>query len=274
VHSPHQAKKELIKRFKAKPPVGGHRDPTYAAMIASLDESIGRILETLDELGLAENTLVIFSSDNGGVGGYESIGLTNKEGVTDNAPLKGGKGTLAEGGVRVPHIFRWKGTIEPGRTDATPITSVDLFPTLSELASADAPPDYALDGVSYAGLLTGERQSLDRDAIYWHFPGYLGAGEKQWRTLPVGVVRSGDWKLLEFFEDGRLELYNLKDDIGEQRNLADEEPEKVREMHDRLVAWRESVGARMLTANTAKDDAERPRDKAKKRQRKRERRAA
>jgi arylsulfatase A-like enzyme len=262
-----------VKRFKGKPAAGGHRDPKYAAMIASLDESVGRILATLDKLGLVENTLVIFSSDNGGVGGYRRVGL-DKDGITDNAPLKGGKGTFAEGGVRVPHIVRWKGTIDPGQKNSTPINSVDLYPTLVELAGADAPADYTLDGVSYVPLLTGERQSLDRDAIYWHFPGYLGASTNQWRTTPVGSVRSGDWKLMEYFEDGRLELYNLKDDIGEHHNLAEEEPAKTQALHDKLVAWRESVGARMPKANNAQDDSQRPRDKAKKRQLKKDKRAA
>ncbi|HEY3393644.1 MAG TPA: sulfatase, partial [Lacipirellulaceae bacterium] len=253
VHAPHQAKQAFVKKFQTKPPAGGHRDPTYAAMIASLDESVGRVLQALDELGLAENTLVIFSSDNGGVGGYRSAGLA-KDGITDNAPLKGGKGTLAEGGIRVPYIFRWTGVIKLGRTDATPINSVDLYPTLVELTSAQLPADHPLDGVSYAPLLTGAKQSLDRDAIYWHFPGYLGAGRNMWRTTPCGAVRSGDWKLMEFFEDGRLELYNLKDDIAEQRNLAAQQPETTREMHDKLLAWRNGIGAAMPTSNTPSDD--------------------
>jgi arylsulfatase A-like enzyme len=120
VHSPHQAKKKLIEKFQDKPAAGGHHDPTYAAMIASVDESVGRIMETLEKNGLTDNTLVIFSSDNGGVGGYASIGLKYKDGITDNAPLKGGKGCFYEGGTRVPFIFRWKGTIAPGQTAATP----------------------------------------------------------------------------------------------------------------------------------------------------------
>jgi arylsulfatase A-like enzyme len=266
VHSPHQAKKELMKRFRQKPPAGGHRDPTYAAMIASVDQSVGRVLAKLDELGLAENTLVIFSSDNGGVGGYRRAGLA-KDGITDNAPLKGGKGTLWEGGVRVPYIFRWKGTIATGRTEDTPIISVDLYPTLVELAGATTPADQPLDGESYAGLLTGQKQTLDRDAIYWHFPGYLGAGANQWRTTPVGAIRSGEWKLLEFFEDGRLELFNLGQDIGEQRNVALHEPEKTRELHEKLVAWRERVAAPMPTANVPQDDSDRPRKKIRQRKR-------
>jgi arylsulfatase A-like enzyme len=249
VHAPHQAKQELIEHFKDKPPVGGHKSPAYAAMIKSIDESVGRVVATLDKLGLTENTLVIFSSDNGGVGGYESAGVHIK-GVTDNAPLKGGKGTLYEGGVRIPYIFYWKGKIAAGMKNATPINSVDLYPTLLEIAGAERPRGYSLDGLSYASLLTGDKKKLDRDAIFWHFPGYLGAAGDQWRTTPGASVRSGDWKLIEYFEDGRQELYNLQNDIGEKHNLAKENPKKVKELHARLAAWQQSVGAKMPTKNT------------------------
>ena len=273
VHSPHQAKKPLINKFKGKEPAGGHKDPTYAAMIASVDESVGRIMETLDKLGLAENTLVIYSSDNGGVGGYERAGL-QKGGVTDNAPLKGGKGMLYEGGVRVPYIFRWKGKIDPGQTNDTPILGVDLYPSLVELAAAELPAAYKLDGVSYVPLLTGEQKALERDAIMWHFPGYLGAGADQWRTTPVSSVRAGDWKLLEFLEDGRQELYNLKDDIGEEHNLAAENPEKVKELHETILAWRDEVGAKMPTKNTEKGaQAAKKRTPQERKERKRARKA-
>jgi arylsulfatase A-like enzyme len=254
VHSPHQAKPERIASFRTKPPVGGHRSAVYAAMIASIDDSVGRVVQSLDALGLAENTLVIFSSDNGGVGGYESAGLSTK-GITDNAPLKGGKGMLYEGGIRVPYIFRWLGTIAPGQTNATPINSVDLYPTLVDLAEAQPPADYPLDGVSYAALLTGAATSLARDAIYWHFPGYLGAGSKQWRTTPAGAVRTGHWKLIEFFENGRLELYNLREDPGERHNLAGREPTRTNQLHDVLAAWRKRIGAPMPTANAALERA-------------------
>lgn len=261
VHSPFQAKEELIAKFRDKPAAGGHHDPTYAAMIASVDESVGRIVAKLEELGLEDDTLVIFTSDNGGVGGYDDLGLTKKMGVTDNEPLKGGKGTLYEGGVRVPYIFRWQGAVKPGQTEATPINSVDLYPTLLELAGSDAPVDYPLDGVSYAQLLK-DGKPLEREALFWHFPGYLGAtgnaSDDRWRTTPAGAIRVGDWKLIEFFEDGRLELYNLKDDIGEKKNLATAEPEKARELHERLKAWRTEINAPMPQANEVSADADQP----------------
>jgi arylsulfatase A-like enzyme len=258
VHSPHQAKKPLIKHFKDKPGVGDQKNPTYAAMIASVDESVGRVLAKLDELGLSENTLVIFSSDNGGVGGYRRAGL-DKDGVTDNVPLKGGKGMFYEGGVRVPYVFFWKGMIEPGQVNETPIISIDLYPTLCEIAHAKLPADYPLDGVSYAKLLTGEQKTLEREDLFWHFPGYLGAGKGKWRTTPVGAVRSGDWKLLQWFEDGHEELYNLKDDISEEHNLIDKEAAVAKELHDKLAAWRQSIDAKMPTPHTpSSDKADKP----------------
>ncbi len=248
VHSPHEAKPEMIARFKEKAAAGGHRDPTYAAMIASVDESVGRVLAKLDELKLTENTLVIFSSDNGGVGGYAAAGVPKAGGITDNAPLRGGKGMLYEGGVRVPYVFAWKGKIQPGVTCREPILSVDLYPTLLELAGAKPPPDYPLDGTSYVSLLKSDGSAkLSREAIYWHFPGYLGAGADAWRTTPAGAIRVGDYKLLEFFEDGRLELYHLRDDLGQKNDLAKSQPDKVKELHEKLVAWRTSINAPLPT---------------------------
>lgn len=267
VHSPHQAKPELIARFKAKPAAGGHHDPTYAAMIASVDESVGRIVALLGELKLADNTLVLFSSDNGGVGGYARAGIAKAGGITDNAPLRGGKGMLYEGGIRVPYIARWPGKTTPGSVCTQPINSVDLYPTLLEVAAAQPPANQPLDGTSYVRLLTsGGKGTLDRPALYWHFPGYLGAGADSWRTTPAGAIRAGDWKLLEFFEDGRLELYNLQDDIGEQRNLASQMPDKVKELHGKLVAWRQEVKAPLPTPRkpSAESKTEKTRKKAKK----------
>lgn len=248
VHAPKEAKPELIERFKAKPPVGGHHDPVYAAMIASVDESVGRIMATLDELKLADNTLVIFSSDNGGVGGYVREGVKDAgKDTTDNAPLRGGKGMLYDGGVRVPFIFRFPGKIQPGTTSDTPIISVDLLPTFVELAGAKT-PDQPLDGVSLVAHLHGK--SLERDAIFWHFPGYLGAGGlDKWRTKPVGAIRSGNYKLLEWYEDGKLELYNLKTDIGQKDNLSEKDPELAKSLRAKHAAWREATGAAMPTKN-------------------------
>jgi arylsulfatase A-like enzyme len=270
VHSPYQAKKELIERFQAKPPAGGHHNPVYAAMIASVDESVGRILALLQELKLDERTLVVFSSDNGGVGGYARAGIRRAgTGTTDNAPLRGGKGMLYEGGVRVPYIFRWPGQIQSGTTCSEPINSVDLYPTLLEVAGARAPANYPLDGLSYLPLLKGAgKGGLERAGIYWHFPGYLGAGADDWRTTPAGAVRAGDWKLQEFFEDGRIELYNLREDIGEQRDLASSMPDKTRQLHQQLIAWREQIDAPMPRPRTS-EDAQKPKGKAGKKKKKR-----
>ncbi|MBX3411399.1 MAG: sulfatase [Pirellulales bacterium] len=250
VHGPHEAKKDEIAHFRGKPAAGGHSSPVYAAMISSLDKSVGRVRATLEELGLTDNTIVIFSSDNGGVGGYVRAGVKKAGDITDNAPLRGGKGMLYEGGIRVPYIYSWPGHIGPGTTNATPINSVDLYPTLLALAGVREPEDYTLDGTSYADLLLGKASdAAPRKPLFWHFPGYLGAGQDSWRTLPVSVVREGDWKLMEFLEDGRLELYRLNDDVSEAHDLAKDEPERVRELHQMLVAWREAIGAPMPTSN-------------------------
>ncbi|MCS7236929.1 MAG: sulfatase [Thermoguttaceae bacterium] len=249
VHSPYDAKEELVKHFRGKAPVGGHYDPVYAAMIASLDESVGRVVETIDQLGLGEKTLIIFTSDNGGVGGYGREGIAARD-VTDNAPLRGGKGMLYEGGIRVPFIFRWKGVIPAGRICHQLIHSVDFFPTFIALAGVPVPPNYPLDGLNILPLLVDPgRSDWPERALFWHFPGYLGAGKNTWRTTPVGVIRKGPWKLMEFFEDGRLELYNLAEDVGERENLAAKLPEKVADLHAELLAWRKRVGAPMPTPN-------------------------
>lgn len=249
VHSPHDAKPEWIKKFLDQKPVGGHHDPVYAAMIASVDESVGRVMQTLEDLGLSEKTIVVFVSDNGGVGGYTREGLKNGDkDITDNAPLRSGKGSLYEGGTRVPLIVRWPRVVQPGSEVTTPTIHVDLYPTLLELAAAPKPAQ-ALDGVSLVPLLRDPKKDLGREAIYQHFPGYLGAGANSWRTTPVSTIQAGDWKLLEFLEDGRLELYNLRDDLGEKKNLARTMPDKTREMHGKLLAWRQAIQAPMPTPN-------------------------
>ena len=219
-------------------------------MIASVDESVGRVMAVLDELKLADNTVVIFASDNGGVGGYEREGIKKAGDITDNAPLRSGKGSLYEGGIRVPLIVRWPGVTKPAGTCDVPTIHVDLFPTFLELADAKAPENQPLDGESLVPLFRDASAALKRDAIYQHFPGYLGAGAGMWRTLPVALVQSGEWKLMEFMEDKRLELYNLKEDISESQNLATQNSEKAKELLTKLHAWQQAVQAPMPTPNT------------------------
>ncbi len=241
VHTPLQAPKDLVEHWKKQPPAGGQKNPTYAAMVETLDKSVERIVSKIDQMGLRENTCIIFISDNGGL-----------VPVTSNSPLRGGKGMLYEGGIRVPMIVRWPGMVPAGVTDETPTMGADLYATIAELAGAKLDRTQPLDGVSMASLFA-QRKPLDERPLFWHFPCYLqGAdpdnNDKSFRTRPCGAVRQGDWKLIEFFEDSRLELYNLKDDIGEKKNLALQMPDKVREMHDKLVNWRKDVGAKMPTA--------------------------
>ena len=242
-HGPLQVPDARAAKYRTKPPANGHDNAAYAAMIESLDRSVGRILHTLAHLGLAENTLVIFTSDNGGHGGYHSIGLA-ENGFTDNAPLKGGKGSFYEGGIRVPLLVRWPGRIPPGSASTEPVTSLDVYPTLLDAAGIPPPDDYVLDGRSLLPVLTGTDATLDRDALYWHFPGYLQAYEPgHWRTTPVSVIRAGPWKLLTFYEDDRLELYHLGDDLSERHNLADERPVKRRQLHQQLTRWLDAMDA-------------------------------
>ena len=252
VHIPLQARQDDVATYKAKAAAmpepktlvwgqeGGHKlrqvqnHPVYAAMIKPVDESVGRIMKTLADLGLDRDTVVIFFSDNGG--------LSTSEGhPTSNLPLRAGKGWLYEGGIREPMIVRWPGVTRPGSTCGTPVISDDFYPTMLEMAGLPLRPTQHRDGTSIVPLLKGE-QTLRRDAIYWHYPHYSNQGGR-----PGGAVRAGDWKLIEHYEDGSLELYNLADDIGEKKNLAPEMPEKAKELQKMLAAWRTRVGAQMPT---------------------------
>lgn len=236
VHTPIQAPEDRAARFAKKQPVGGHKNPKYAAMVEAVDMSVGRIMKTLDKLKLTDNTLIIFTSDNGGHGQ-----------VTKNAPLRGAKGMLYEGGVRVPMIVRYPGVAPAGTECNTPIVSTDFYPTFLEIAGAKAPDGYKLDGESIAPLIRDPRKAkLQRNAITWHFPGYLQAyGPGNWRTTPAGAIRAGDYKLIEFFETDTIELYNLADDISESNNLAKSKPDIAARLHGQLKAWRQSVNAPM-----------------------------
>lgn len=243
VHVPLQAPDARVEPFENKKPADGHNNATYAAMIKSVDRGVGRVMNTLDSLGLSDNTLLIFYSDNGGLGGYRSIGLS-KNGITDNAPLKGGKGSFYEGGIRVPLIVRWPDVVAPGTKTREPISSIDFYPTLLQVAGIDRPDDYPLSGTSLIPLFRDAEAELEREHLFWHFPGYLQAyGPGKWRTTPVSVIRSGPWKLLKFYEKNRIELYNLEEDIGETRNLAPHKTEKRDQLLDRLNSWLDRIDA-------------------------------
>jgi arylsulfatase A-like enzyme len=230
-------------------------------MIQSVDESVGRVMAKLEELKLAENTVVIFSSDNGGLGGYHRTEApSEKKGFTDNTPLRGGKGTLYEGGIRVPFIVRWPGVVQPGASSDVPVAHIDVYPTFVDIAAGKPRGDYKLDGLSFASVLKNPQAPIAREAIYWHFPGYLESyvHARGWRTSPVGAIHAGDFKLMEFFETGAVELYNVRSDIGETRNLAAESPAKVQELRTKLAAWRKEIGAAMPTMKTAAELAAAP----------------
>ena len=239
VHTPIQAKPELIAKYEQKTPTDKQTNAKYAAMIESMDDSVGTVLDTLDRLKLADNTIVIFYADNGGHGG-----------VTSNAPLRGSKGMLYEGGIRVPMAVRWPGVVKSGTTSDEPVIGIDLYPTLLEATQTKLPPRVKLDGTSLLPLFSDAGASLFRPAIYWHFPAYLQGYTKRhgpFRTTPAGAIRMGDWKLIEYFEDGALELYNLADDIGEEQNLTKREAKRTAEMHSIMKAWRRATNAPVPT---------------------------
>ena len=239
VHTPIQGKPNWLEHFRAKvSPDRHHRNVGYAAMVASLDENVGRLLAKLDELGIADNTIVFFFSDNGGY-----IGKDQGETVTDNFPLRSGKGACYEGGIREPLIVRWPGKTAPGTVCATPVLSTDFYRTILDMAGYRDDPRYAagLDGSSLRPLLEDPGATVDRDALCWHYPHYYET------TTPVSAIRSGDWKLLEYFEDSRVELYDLAGDLGETTDLAARNPEVASRLRERLRAWREQVGARLPT---------------------------
>ena len=250
VHGPIIAKPELVPRYERKPPDRGHRNPAYAAMIQSIDEGVGRIVARIDALGLAKNTLLVFYSDNGGSGGYERDGIVRFS-PTSNEPLRGGKGMLYEGGIRVPLIARWPGVVEVGTTSEALVTSTDFFPTFLALAGREPDAGRPMDGFNLLPVLRGAaRATPGRGAIHWHYPSYLQAEIEKgtWRITPSGAIRSGDSKLIEWFEDGRLELYDLGRDPGETHDLAREMPEKAEALRRRLADWRRATGAPMPVA--------------------------
>jgi arylsulfatase A-like enzyme len=216
-------------------------DPGYAAMVENLDTNIGRVLAALEETGHAENTLVIFTSDNGGLA---TGGLWEWEyAATCNLPLQAGKGWMYDGGTREPHIVRWPGRVKPGTVCRCPITSPDVYPTLLEAAGLPSRPEQHVDGVSFLPALRGDA-GFDRGPIFWHYPHYGNPG-----GAPASAVRHGRWKLIEFFEDGRLELYDVVADLSEASDVAALHPDVVRDLHGRLIEWRRDVHARIPEPN-------------------------
>ncbi len=238
VHTPLQAKPELIKKYQNKKKTDAHNNPVYAAMIENMDTCIGQVLEAIENNGLAENTLIVFTSDNGGV--YN---------ISRQWPLRAGKGSFYEGGIRIPLLLYKKGKYEGGQTIHTPVSQIDLFPTFMKMAEADGKKLY-LDGQSLLPLLEDpEKTSCFTDRpLYWHFPAYLEGGHQEsrdsiFRTRPVSVIRKGEWKLIENYEDSTLELYNLKEDISEKNNVVEKYPTIKNQLYDLLTIWKKETRA-------------------------------
>ncbi len=234
VHTPIKGKAEIAAKYQPAPP-GKQGNPMYAAMIESLDESVGRILKKLDDLKLADDTIVIFTSDNGGLSVLEGPNTP----PTINAPLREGKGFLYEGGIRVPLLVRLPGKHAPS-TPTVPVQTIDFLPTILELCGAKNAT--GIDGKSLVPVFAGKE--LQRDALYWHYPHYPNQGGK-----PASSIRSGNYSLIEFMEDGRLELFDVVKDVSQSRNLIETQPALAKEMHAKLVAWRKEVGAQTMARN-------------------------
>jgi arylsulfatase A-like enzyme len=220
----------------------------FAAMVEAMDESLGRVLAKLKRLGLEENTIVIFFSDNGGMsaanfGNPKRVVSPSKLDLaysTSNLPLRGAKGWLYEGGIRVPMIVKWPGKGKRGAVCDVPVISTDFYPSILEMAGLPSQPVQHKDGLSFVSALKGE--PFEGKAIFWHFPHYSNHGMQS----PGGAVRVGDYKLLEYFENKSVQLFNLKEDPGEQKDLSREQPKKARQLLTRLQAWRKDVAARMM----------------------------
>lgn len=231
-------------------------NPEFAAMVESVDESLGKVMTRLREDGLADHTIVIFASDNGGMSAANffkpersiPLSMLNKAFATSNLPLRGGKGWLYEGGIRVPTIIYWPGHGVHGVSSDVPIMNIDFYPTLLAMLGISAPKDYPLDGMSIVPLLTGDKPGTDsiaRRPLYWHFPQYSNHGAQS----PGGAIRVGDYKLLEYFENYTVQLFDLKTDPGEQHDLSSAEPGRVKKMQEMLHAWRKRIHANMPTPN-------------------------
>ncbi|MGV3484178.1 MAG: sulfatase [Planctomycetaceae bacterium] len=241
VHLPISPSPTLIEKYRSKPAMEGYPSlPGYAALVEELDNAVGELLAGLQRLNLADDTLIIFVSDNGGLVHQQSGSI-----VTSNAPLRGEKGTLYEGGIRVPAIVRWPGHVDAAGIIDVPCTTMDLYPTLVKVANA-RPADQPQDGVAIDTLWSKSPASLQRDSLYWHLPHYH-------HSTPASAIRRGRWKLIEFFESQSLELYDLQSDPSEAHNLAAANPEKANELQTALAQWRMKVSAQMPVSNPQYD---------------------
>ena len=251
VHTPLHARKDLVSKYEAKPAGRLHDHVAMATIIQAVDEGVGRIQATLDQLNLANNTVIIFYSDNGGYGP-----------ATDMHPLKGYKGTYYEGGIRVPFFVKWPGVVKPQSRSAEPVTGVDVYPTLCEIAQTGLPTEQPVDGVSLVPLLKGQVHTFGERPLFWHFPAYLDSyalwdeqRDPLFRSRPCSLIRSGPWKLHQYFEDDGIELYNLTEDIGETTNLKDVHPEVASQLLKRLKQWQQDVDAPIPTEANPDFDA-------------------
>ena len=243
VHTPLQAKDSLIEKYENKTPTSAHDNPVYAAMVENMDYNVGRVLDEIEALGLGENTLIVFTSDNGGV-----------YGISRQWPLRAGKGSFYEGGIRIPMIVYQKGRLEKRSIDDIPVMQIDLFPTFLEIAGIED-SSLQLDGISLLPLLQGKQTDLSQRPLFWHFPAYLEGSAKEtvetgcdgFRTRPVSFVRLGDWKLVEHYETGKVELYNIRTDISEKEDVASLNKSKRDELFGILQSWKQRVQAPVPT---------------------------
>lgn len=245
-HTPIQGREDLVADFTKKVKPGAtHHNPTYAAMVKSMDLAVGRVLKALEEKGIADETLIIFTSDNGGL--TQRYGV--HDGFTENLPLRRGKGSAYEGGVRVPWIVKWPGVTKSGSVCDAPVMTTDIYPTLIDIAGVEGDKNHnaSMDGVTITPLLEDAEASLNRD-LFWHFPHYHAGGDS-----PYTAIRSKNWRLIEFHEDGALELYDLDADLGESNNLAAAQPGISTALHGKLKQWRKEIGAQMPTDNPNHD---------------------
>lgn len=254
VHTPIQPEKERKTAAEKREKGKRHNKPNYAGMVEGMDFYIGRLLDALETHGLDDNTIVVFTSDNGGHGGY-----------TDQHPLRGSKGMFYEGGIRVPLLVRYPGVTKAGSSSNEPVVLLDFYPTFAEAGQGKLPKTQPVDGVSLMPVLRDASASLGREAIYFHFPCYLqgysgGEGDEAqrppWRATPCGAIRMGDWKLIKYFETGEAELFNLADDPGEQKDLSSKQAAKAIEMTALLKVWQKQTNAPVPTEKNPKYKAE------------------